>query len=31
MVCSFVCPVEGLITYREMPSDWQRDEAPLLG
>ncbi len=31
MVCSFVCPVEGLITFREMPQGWQREEAVTLG
>ena len=30
MVCSFVCPVEGLITFREMPQGWERDEAPVV-
>jgi dihydropyrimidine dehydrogenase (NAD+) subunit PreA len=24
MICSFVCPVAGLITFREMPKGWQR-------
>ena len=24
MVCSFVCPVPGLIQYKEMPLEWQR-------
>ncbi len=31
MVCSFVCPVEGLITFKEMPTGWQRDECVTLG
>jgi len=31
MVCSFVCPVDGLITYKEMPSDWVRAETITLG
>jgi len=31
MVCSFVCPVDGLITYREMPSTWKRRETETLG
>jgi hypothetical protein len=31
MVCSFVCPVEGLITYKEMPQGWHREEAVTLG
>ncbi len=26
MVCSFVCPVDKLITYKEMPSTWNREE-----
>ncbi len=24
MVCSFICPVNNLITYKEMPSTWER-------
>jgi dihydropyrimidine dehydrogenase (NAD+) subunit PreA len=31
MVCSFVCPVEGLITFKEMPTGWQREECVTLG
>lgn len=31
MVCSFVCPVDGLITFREMPPGWQREPTPTLG
>ena len=31
MVCSFICPVDGLITYREMPSTWKRRETETLG
>lgn len=31
MVCSFVCPVTGLITYKEMPADWQRQETITMG
>ena len=31
MVCSFVCPVDGMITYKEMPSDWVRQETVTLG
>lgn len=30
MICSFVCPVDGLITFREMPPDWRRAEAPIM-
>jgi dihydropyrimidine dehydrogenase (NAD+) subunit PreA len=26
MLCQFVCPVPGLITYREMPKGWKRQE-----
>jgi dihydropyrimidine dehydrogenase (NAD+) subunit PreA len=31
MVCSFVCPVSGLITFREMPKGWQRAATRTLG
>jgi dihydropyrimidine dehydrogenase (NAD+) subunit PreA len=31
MICSFVCPIEGMITYKEMPKNWKRKEAPVLG
>lgn len=31
MVCSFVCPVPGLITFREMPEGWSRTPTPTLG
>ncbi|HQP37053.1 MAG TPA: 4Fe-4S dicluster domain-containing protein [Polyangiaceae bacterium] len=31
MVCSFVCPVPGLITFREMPEGWSRAPTPTLG
>ncbi|OGS52500.1 MAG: hypothetical protein A3J79_04715 [Elusimicrobia bacterium RIFOXYB2_FULL_62_6] len=31
MICSFVCPVSGLITYKEMPADWKRKETVTLG
>lgn len=31
MICSFICPVEGLITYKEMPPDWKREETPTVG
>jgi dihydropyrimidine dehydrogenase (NAD+) subunit PreA len=30
MLCSFVCPVEGLIKYKVMPQGWQRDETPVM-
>jgi hypothetical protein len=30
MVCSFICPVEGLITFKEMPKDWNRREAKIM-
>ena len=26
MLCSFVCPVPGLISFKEMPRDWNRQE-----
>jgi dihydropyrimidine dehydrogenase (NAD+) subunit PreA len=31
MVCSFVCPVHGLITFREMPGDFKRAATITLG
>ncbi|MDQ7823608.1 MAG: NAD-dependent dihydropyrimidine dehydrogenase subunit PreA [Candidatus Eremiobacteraeota bacterium] len=31
MVCSFVCPVHDLITYKEMPQGWKRKETVTLG
>ncbi len=31
MVCSFVCPVDGLITFKEMPNDWHRAKTITLG
>lgn len=31
MVCSFVCPVHNLITFKEMPSGWKRKETVTLG
>ncbi|MCD6122730.1 MAG: NAD-dependent dihydropyrimidine dehydrogenase subunit PreA [Spirochaetales bacterium] len=31
MICSFVCPVEGLITYKPMPLDWKRRETETFG
>ena len=30
MICSFVCPVRGLITYKEMPADWNRNETAVM-
>ncbi|MBU2649200.1 NAD-dependent dihydropyrimidine dehydrogenase subunit PreA [bacterium] len=30
MICSFICPVEGLITFKEMPRDWKRREAKIM-
>jgi dihydropyrimidine dehydrogenase (NAD+) subunit PreA len=30
MVCNFVCPVEGMIKYKEMPLGWKRKDAPVL-
>jgi dihydropyrimidine dehydrogenase (NAD+) subunit PreA len=30
MICSFVCPVPGLITFREMPAGWRRREAAVM-
>jgi len=30
MICSFVCPVEGLITFKEMPKDWKRRDTDLM-
>lgn len=30
MICSFVCPVPGLITYKEMPHDWKRQETEVM-
>ena len=31
MVCSFVCPVGDLITFKEMPAGWKRRETVTLG
>ena len=31
MICSFICPVSGLIRFKEMPKGWCRQEAPVLG
>ncbi len=30
MLCQFVCPVPGLITYKEMPAEWQRQETAVM-
>jgi len=30
MICSFVCPVPGLITFKEMSKDWQRKETAIM-
>jgi dihydropyrimidine dehydrogenase (NAD+) subunit PreA len=30
MVCSFVCPVPGLITFKEMPKEWKRKETAIM-
>jgi hypothetical protein len=30
MICSFVCPVPDLITFKEMPGDWQRKETAVM-
>lgn len=30
MICSFICPVNDLITFREMPADWNRREARVM-
>lgn len=30
MICSFVCPVSGLITFKEMPANWQRRETVVM-
>lgn len=31
MVCSFVCPVTGLINFREMPDSWKRKPTVTMG
>ncbi|MBI5208723.1 MAG: NAD-dependent dihydropyrimidine dehydrogenase subunit PreA [Elusimicrobia bacterium] len=31
MICSFVCPVTGLISFKEMPRGWKRRETVTLG
>jgi dihydropyrimidine dehydrogenase (NAD+) subunit PreA len=30
MLCSFVCPVPGLISFKEMPATWRRDETRVM-
>jgi dihydropyrimidine dehydrogenase (NAD+) subunit PreA len=30
MICSFVCPVPGLISFKEMPGNWQRMETKIM-
>jgi dihydropyrimidine dehydrogenase (NAD+) subunit PreA len=30
MICSFVCPVNGLIQYKEMPKGWRRNETAVM-
>jgi dihydropyrimidine dehydrogenase (NAD+) subunit PreA len=30
MICSFVCPVPGLISFKEMPERWQRKETAVM-
>jgi dihydropyrimidine dehydrogenase (NAD+) subunit PreA len=30
MLCSFVCPVPGLITFKEMPATWNRNETQVM-
>jgi dihydropyrimidine dehydrogenase (NAD+) subunit PreA len=30
MVCSFICPVPGLITFKEMPRGWKRRETAVM-
>jgi dihydropyrimidine dehydrogenase (NAD+) subunit PreA len=30
MLCQFVCPVPDLITYKEMPGEWKRQEAAVM-
>jgi hypothetical protein len=31
MICSFVCPVSDIISFKEMPSTWKRDDAVVMG
>jgi dihydropyrimidine dehydrogenase (NAD+) subunit PreA len=30
MLCTFVCPVSDLISYKEMPRDWKRRETEIM-
>ena len=30
MICSFVCPVKDLITFKEMPKEWERQDAAVM-
>lgn len=30
MICSFVCPVSGMIAFKEMPETWEREEAVVM-
>jgi dihydropyrimidine dehydrogenase (NAD+) subunit PreA len=30
MICSFVCPVPGLISFKEMPGEWRRQETAVM-
>jgi dihydropyrimidine dehydrogenase (NAD+) subunit PreA len=30
MICSFVCPVAGLISFKEMPKGWKRRETAVM-
>jgi dihydropyrimidine dehydrogenase (NAD+) subunit PreA len=29
MICNFICPVPDLITFKEMPGSWKRQETPV--
>ncbi len=31
MICSFVCPVSDIISYKEMPETWKREDAIVMG
>ena len=31
MICSFACPVDGLITFKEMPKTYKRADTVTLG
>jgi hypothetical protein len=30
MLCKFVCPVPNLITFKEMPAGWKRNETAVM-